>query len=346
MAKAKKLPSGSWRVLVYDGKDENGKRRYQSFTADTKKQAEYMAAQYAITHKAVKASEMTLAEAFAQYIQSKDQVLSPSTIKGYYKIKRTNLQQLMSVRLCDLTQAMIQNAINREAAQLSPKTVRNVHGLLSAVLSVYLPEMNLHTALPQRKRPELYIPSTEDVQKIIQAAQGSELEKAIMLAAFGSLRRSEIAALLRSDINGNQITVNKAMVRSEDHEWVIKQPKTEAGYRTITLPTFVIERISQCEERVVALTPGSITNQFVLLLERCKVPRFRFHDLRHYQASILHAMGVPDKYIIERGGWRTDSTLKNIYQHTMDEKRQEVEKNICDFFSMQHEMQHDTSKNT
>lgn len=252
----------------------------------------------------------------------------------------------MSVRLCDLTQAMIQNAINREAALLSPKTVRNVHGLLSAVLSVYLPEMNLHTALPQRKRPELYIPSTEDVQKIIQAAQGSELEKAIMLAAFGSLRRSEISALLKSDINGDQITVSKAMVRSEDHEWVIKQPKTEAGYRTITLPAFVIERISQCEERVVALTPGSITNQFVLLLERCKVPHFRFHDLRHYQASILHAMGVPDKYIIERGGWRTDATLKNIYQHTMDEKRQEVEKNICDFFSMQHEMQHGTSKST
>lgn len=332
MAKAKKLPSGSWRVLVYDGKDENGKRRYQSFTAETKKQAEYMAAQYAITHKAVKASEMTLAEAFAQYIQSKDQVLSPSTIKGYYKIKRTNLQQLMSVRLCDLTQAMIQNAINREAAQLSPKTVRNVHGLLSAVLSVYLPEMNLHTALPQRKRPELHIPSTEVVQKIIQAAQGSELEKAIMLAAFGSLRRSEIAALTAEDLNKNTVTISKAMVKDQDKVWRIKQPKTYSGYRTVELPAFVMERIYVSEGRVCDLMPGSITNYFAKALKACGLPRFRFHDLRHYQASILHAMGVPDKYIIERGGWSTDHTLKAIYQHTMSDKRKEVETQICGYF--------------
>jgi len=66
------------------------------------------------------------------------------------------------------------------------------------------------------------------------------------------------------------------------------------------------------------------------------LPRFRFHDLRHYQASILHAMGVPDKYIMERGGWKTDSTLKNIYQHTMDAKRQEVEAEICRQFEEAH----------
>ena len=37
MAKAKKLPSGKWRALVYDYTDSNGKRKYQSFTAETKK---------------------------------------------------------------------------------------------------------------------------------------------------------------------------------------------------------------------------------------------------------------------------------------------------------------------
>ena len=46
MANAKKLPSGSWRVRVYDGKDQNGKDVYKSFTAPTKKQAEYLAAEY------------------------------------------------------------------------------------------------------------------------------------------------------------------------------------------------------------------------------------------------------------------------------------------------------------
>ena len=63
------------------------------------------------------------------------------------------------------------------------------------------------------------------------------------------------------------------------------------------------------------------------------VPHFRFHDLRHYQASILHAMGVPDKYIMQRGGWRTDNTLKNIYQHTFDKTTKEVSDKINDYFT-------------
>ena len=48
MAKAKKLKSGNWRVLVYEYTDEQKKRHYKSFTAPTKKEAEYMAADYAL----------------------------------------------------------------------------------------------------------------------------------------------------------------------------------------------------------------------------------------------------------------------------------------------------------
>lgn len=39
MATAKKLPSGSWRCLVYTGTDINGRRKYKSFTAGTKREA-------------------------------------------------------------------------------------------------------------------------------------------------------------------------------------------------------------------------------------------------------------------------------------------------------------------
>ena len=51
MAKAKKLPSGKWRALVYDYTDSNGKRKYQSFTAETKKEAEFLAADYSLNKK-------------------------------------------------------------------------------------------------------------------------------------------------------------------------------------------------------------------------------------------------------------------------------------------------------
>ena len=37
MAKAKKLPSGSWRVLLYVGTDENGKKKRKSKKKHLKK---------------------------------------------------------------------------------------------------------------------------------------------------------------------------------------------------------------------------------------------------------------------------------------------------------------------
>ena len=46
MAKTQKLPSGVWRALVYDYTDLDGKRHYESFTEDTKKEAELMAAEF------------------------------------------------------------------------------------------------------------------------------------------------------------------------------------------------------------------------------------------------------------------------------------------------------------
>ena len=98
MAKAKKLPSGNWNVRVFDGTDENGKEHFKSFTAATKKQAEYLAAEYA-AHKKQRIESMTVGEAIDRYIASKDSVLSPTTINEYKKMRKNYLQSLMPIRI-------------------------------------------------------------------------------------------------------------------------------------------------------------------------------------------------------------------------------------------------------
>ena len=73
MAKAKKLPSGSWRVNQYVGKDKNGKRIYKSFTASSKKEAEFMAAEYVLLYKDKNSANhinLTLGDAIDMYIDS------------------------------------------------------------------------------------------------------------------------------------------------------------------------------------------------------------------------------------------------------------------------------------
>lgn len=339
MAKAKKLPSGSWRVLVFTGIDaETGKRRYKSFTAPTRREAEFLAAEYTAKRKAPVSADMRLTEAYSKYIEAKSNTLSPTTVREYEHSAGRDFPELMRLRLSQLTQERVQSAVNVMAGTHSPKSVRNAHGLLSAVLRMFAPEITLNTRLPQSKRADIYVPTEQEVENLIRAIRGTELEKAVLLAAFGSLRRSEVCALMPDDIIGNVVHVRRAMVWTDANVWNFKQPKSKAGYREITMPSFVIERLKPRagEERIVSIVPTSVTNFFAKALKAAGLPHFRFHDLRHYQASILHAMGVPDKYIMERGGWKTDSTLKNIYQHTMSDKRKQVEDDICARFEQAH----------
>ena len=335
--KAKKLPSGRWRCRVYDGTDPAGKKIYKSFTADSKKEAELLAAKYAASRKATASKDRTLADAYARYIEIKKNTLSPATVREYSRAAKADFPELMPLRLSRLTQEAVQSAVNVMSANHSPKSVRNAHGLLSAVLSMFAPEIRLNTRLPQSRKPDLYVPTEQDVENLIRSIRGTELEKAVLLAAFGSLRRSECSALMISDIEGNIVHVNKAIVLGSDKQWTLKQPKSKAGYRDIKMPDFVIERLKPAPNgRIVNIMPATITDYFADVRRKFNLPHFRFHDLRHYQASILHAMGVPDKYIMERGGWSTDSTLKNIYQHTMSDKRKQVEDDIVQRFEEQH----------
>lgn len=339
MAKAKKLPSGSWRVLVFTGIDEKtGKRRYKSFTAPTRREAEFLAAEFTAKKKASQSVDLKLSEAYQKYIEIKSNTISPTTLREYQHAASRDFPELMRLRLSQLTQERVQSAVNVMSADHSPKSVRNAHGLLSAVLRMFAPEITLNTRLPQAKRADIYVPTEQEVENLIRAIRGTELEKAVLLAAFGSMRRSEVCALTASDIDGNVVHVNKALVWCNDREWILKPPKSKAGYREITMPSFVIERLKPRagEARIVSIVPTSVTNFFAKALKAAGLPHFRFHDLRHYQASILHAMGVPDKYIMERGGWKTDSTLKNIYQHTMSDKRKQVEDDICARFEQSH----------
>lgn len=349
MAKAKKLPSGSWRVLVFTGTDEKtGKRHYKSFTAPTRRDAEFLAAEFTAKKKASQSVDLKLSEAYQKYIEIKSNTISPTTLREYQHAASRDFPELMRIRLSQLTQERVQSAVNIMAASHSPKSVRNAHGLLSAVLRMYAPGMHLSTRLPQKKRADIHVPIQSEIDTLIKSIAGTELEKAVLLAAFGSLRRSECCALLRSDISGDTITIDKAMVWTSDREWTIKQPKSAAGYRDIKLPKFVIERITAGEcERIVNLVPTTVTNYFRKAVAAAGLPHMRFHDLRHYQASVLHAMGVPDKYIMERGGWKTDSTLKNIYQHTMSDRRKAVEDDICARFEQSYATQnatHDSEK--
>lgn len=97
--KSKKITLRNWRVLLYIGKDENGKRLYKSFTAPTKKEAEAQSALYSIQQKGNKKQKMTVGQAIDKYIQSKENVLSPSTIDSYKRVRNNCLKAVMEIEI-------------------------------------------------------------------------------------------------------------------------------------------------------------------------------------------------------------------------------------------------------
>lgn len=324
MAKAKKLPSGNWRAQVYDYTDSSGKRHYESFTAETRKMAEFLAAQFALDKKERCRSKKTFGQAFDSYIDAREPVLSPRTIRNYRYIRQNEIQSIMEISVGDITQEIIQKIINEDSAKHSPKTVRDHHGLISAVLKQERPEFALSTILPKQVKPDLYIPSDNDVKKLISLSQNSELELPILLAAFGPMRRGEICALQSDCIDGNIVHVMRNMVLDQNGSWIIKSPKTYSSDRYIEFPDIVAEKMRGITGRVTTLNPDALSCRFRRLVKRSGIRHFRFHDLRHYSASIQHTLGVPDAYIMARGGWQTDGVLKSVYRHAMDDKQQQM----------------------
>lgn len=320
---------GKWNVRVQEF-DEAGKRHYKSFTAPTKKEAEYLAAQYEYTKKPTqKAAPITVGEAISKYIAERTAILSPSTIRAYRANSKGNLAPLHPVRLCDLTNSHIQQTINAIAAKHSPKTVRNAYTLLTAALNEFHPDFHPDVNLPKRNYHEISVPQKDDVSKLLALCHGTKMESAILLAAGYGLRRGEICALTFADIDeeNSTITVSKSMVRNaDDGRYSIKPPKTYAGNRTISVSKNMIETLLRNKKdpvRVVPSAPDLLTEMFERLRKKAGVS-CRFHDLRHYNASIMLAMHVPDKYAMQRLGQSTPGLIKTVYQHIMSDKEKEI----------------------
>ena len=314
--------SGTWRCqILIDGKRE-------SVTAATPDEAhaQAMLLKTGYLKKKKPPSKLTVEEAFTKYIESKDSVLSPATVKGYKKIKSNHIQDIKSVLLEELTQERVQRWVNALTKQHSAKTVKNAHGLLTAVLREYYPVLALRTTLPQKDAKQIAIPTEDEIKKILQTCAGTEMELPILLALWLGLRASEIRGLKWSDVQDGRLHVCRAIVDGPDGP-VEKKTKTVSGDRWIKLPQRIIDLIDQADkskrEYVVSLSGQAMYKRFSRLCESLKIPHYRFHDLRHTAASVAIIAGVPTKYSQQRMGHATDNMLKTVYEHTMRSKEDE-----------------------
>ena len=158
--KIEKLPSGSYQIR----KTYKGQVYTVVFDSKPTQKEALQAMANELDKVRVKKTSMTFLDAAEEYIESKRNVISPSTIRGYAGIMRQIPKKFLDENVHDITAKDVQAEINRMAKNHSPKTVRNHHGFISAVLGTFFPNINLTTTLPQKRKNDPYIP-TDDVRR-------------------------------------------------------------------------------------------------------------------------------------------------------------------------------------
>ena len=274
-------------------------------------------------------AHMTFEAAAHKYIEVKENVLSPSTIRGYLAILRNMPPLFTAYDISSIDDYKLQAFINDFASTHSPKSVKNAYGFVRAVIRLFIPKSDICATLPQNVHTEAYSPSLEDVKRIFEAAYPTEHYVGLRLAAM-SLRRSEICALSLDDLDGDTLTINKSLVPSVDGYVLKPCPKTDASNRTVVIPHDLAERIRE-QGYIYNYQPNSLDQYLRRLLPRLGIPHFSLHKLRHFFASYAHDLGYSDAVIQSIGGWSTDHVMKSVYRHAMN--ADEAKKNIASDFS-------------
>ena len=333
MATAKKRGK-RWRCLVFSHYDyEDGKkiRRYKSFTADTKREAERLAAVWEYDREQ-NAGRLTVHDAIEQYITVKEAALSPSTVTAYRSYLKTGkFGPLEDVDVSEVDQRGLQMWVSFMLEEdYKPKYIKNCYGLLRPALTM-VGIGSIPVTLPMVIMPDVYVPTDSELRHLLAYLDehDPEVKTAAMLAAFGSMRRSEICALRPSDFGPDCVTVQRAVVRNSAGRWVEKDTnKTVTSHRTIVLPPQVVAGIDLSRDPIVSLDPDQLSKRFRKAVKHAGMPQaFSIHALRHYYVSIAHVLGIPDQYVMKMGGWQTDYVMKRNYRTTLsDVERKEQEK--------------------
>lgn len=345
----RKLKSGNYNIqLRYGGE----KISVTELTAEkcTKKAEAIKAGLIRSEIKEKKLNSITLGAAIDDYIESQDNILSPSTIKAYKSYRNNRFQELMDAPISSLTDYKLQRAVNLELKKIvnpsgkdksvksdrpvSSKTVKNAFGLICTVLRSRGQEVgkinlsNSVTTVGKTLTPQ-------EIGILIRASKGKLIELPLLLAVWLGLRRSEIAALEKSDFDfeGKTVYVHQALVQNDKNDWVIKGTKTYKSTRLICCPDYILEIVKNLPDgRVVNMHPSKMYTSLQTLCDENGIAHTRFHDLRHTSASIAMLLNVPGKYNMERGGWSSEKTMVGRYQHTIDSERRKFEEQINEYY--------------
>lgn len=311
-------------------------------------------------------SKMKVSQWLDEWLANYTMNIKPATRSAYEEHIRVHIKpSLGDIPLKQLSTRDIQQLYTNllKERELSPKTVRNIHGVLhrtleQAKLLGYIRVNPADAAVtPRVEKKQVEALDVEDVGKFLAAIKGSKYEYPLFVAVFTGLRQGELLGLTWDcvDFEHGLLLINKQHNRVKgDTEFRFASLKNDKA-RVLTAADEVMEVLRLQKQRqeswaavlgdgwenpdnlVFTTELGRYINNKILyqnfkrIMKKLGKPNLRFHDLRHtYAVSSLRA-GDDIKTVQENLGHATASFTLSTYAHATPGMKKESAKRMTEF---------------
>lgn len=349
----RQLSSGRWQAR-YPGPD--GKLRPAPTTFARKRDAsDWLAEKRAEINREEwtdpDAGKIPFGAYAARWLKERD--LAETTVERYEGILRNHLQPYLGERaLSEIKEPAIRQwrKTLQDAGVGAPtvaKAYRMVHSMFTTAVDDLLIRRNpcRIKGAGQDKTDERPTFTIDQVFAVADAIP-PRYRLLVLLGAFTGLRFGELAALRRQDIelNSGELRVRRSQAELKHGRTIIKDPKSEAGKRSVAIPDVVIDDLQDHLDRFSEPGPDGLVfvgphggrlrrrnfhRLWTKTLVDAKITEagFHFHDLRHTGNTLAAATGASTKELMARMG-HSSMRAALIYQHASRDRDQQIAKEI------------------
>ncbi len=230
---------------------------------------------------------------------------------------------------------------NHKGESISPVYLKTIHNQLSAIFNhavrfYELPNNPAQKAgnMGKEKAKEMLFWTKEEYKQFSYVMMDKPISYYIYeILYWTGIRSGELLALTKADFDfeNSTLRINKSYQRINCKD-IITDPKTPKSNRTISMPDFLAEEISEYidslykvkdGDRIFQVTKSYLQNEMARGCKESGVKKIRNHDLRHSHCSLLINMGFSAVAIADRLGHESiDITYR--YAHLFPTKQGEI----------------------
>ena len=345
-----------YRIRKVVGHTASGEKILKNFYGESKKEAEQKANEYLNNIEnglIIDFENFTLAELMHTWLFDflhNSSKIKPSTFQRYESLYRNYIKEseIAGNKLINIKTIHLQKFYNNLSQNGYSYSQINT---LNTVLKVFFnwcidndyilknpcTKVNIKgnkNEIIKNERKEVEILSETEINIIKEYLKGTDFELLFLLDLATGLRQGELLALDWEHINleDNTLKVERSVKEvyvydnenTKHIETIFQTPKTLNSFRTVPIPSTMIDILSKIKNKKGLLFSDSngnplkgknVSAKWTKILKECNIPHKKFHSIRHTYASMLLSKGVDIETVAELMGHSAIS-ITQIYLHS------------------------------